>query len=130
MLKKNEKNIKKWILREAAVERNAPAIRQISDALGIGEVLSRLLYCRGYKTPEAARDFLVLGSEMLCDPFLLDGMTDYVWYDNRIYLLFWLVAGLITATRRIGMQKLEEFPREPDACDWRATLARGRKSSR
>ena len=76
MLKKNEKNIKKWILREPAEERNAPAIRQISDALGIGEVLSRLLYCRGYKTPEAARDFLVLGSEMLCDPFLLDGMTD------------------------------------------------------
>jgi single-stranded-DNA-specific exonuclease len=76
MLKKNEKNIKKWILRENAEERNAPAIRQISDVLGIGEVLSRLLYCRGYKTPEAARNFLVLGNEMLCDPFLLDGMTD------------------------------------------------------
>jgi len=61
---------------------------------------------------------------------LLNGMTDYIWYNNRIYLLFWLVAGLITAIRRIGMQKLEELRREPDACDWRATLTRGKRVSK
>jgi len=61
---------------------------------------------------------------------LINGMTEYIWYNNRIYLLFWLVAGLITAIRRIGMHKLEELPQEPDACDWRATLARGKKSSK
>ena len=58
---------------------------------------------------------------------LLNGVTDYIWYNNRIYLLFWLVAGLITAIRRIGMHKLEELQRAPDACDWCATLARGKK---
>lgn len=58
---------------------------------------------------------------------LVNGMTEYVWYDNRIYLLFWLVAGLVTAIRRIGMNKLEELQQEPYAYDWRATLARGKK---
>lgn len=61
---------------------------------------------------------------------LVNGMTEYVWYDRRIYLLFWLVAGLITAIRRIGMHKLEELQQEPDACDWCASLARGKKSSK
>ena len=61
---------------------------------------------------------------------LMNGMTDYIWYNSRIYLLFWLVAGLITAIRRIGMHKLEELPQEPTACDWCATLARGKKSSK
>ena len=57
---------------------------------------------------------------------LINGLTEYVWYNNRIYLLFWLVAGLITAIRRIGVHKLEELQQEPDACDWHATLARGK----
>lgn len=61
---------------------------------------------------------------------LINGMTEYVWYNNRIYLLFWLVAGLVTAIRRIGMHKLEKLQQEPDACDWRATLARGKRTSK
>ena len=61
---------------------------------------------------------------------LLNGMTDYIWYNNRIYLLFWLVAGLITAIRRIGMHKVEELQQEPTACDWCATLTREKKSSK
>ena len=74
MLKKTGKTTKKWLLREGGGDRSAPAVQEISRALGIGEVLARLLYCRGYKTPEAARDFLVLESEMLCDPFQLSDM--------------------------------------------------------
>ena len=58
---------------------------------------------------------------------LLNGVTEYIWYNNRVYLLFWLVAGLITAVRRIGMHGIEEMQREPDACDWSATLARAKK---
>lgn len=75
MLKKPGKTQKKWILREA----EAPAssdILAISESLGIGTVLARLLYCRGHKTPEDAKNFLILESEMLCDPFLLDGMEE------------------------------------------------------
>ena len=60
---------------------------------------------------------------------LLNGMTEYVWYNNRMYLMFWLVAGLITATRRIGMQKVEAMLRESDACDWCATIARSKKKN-
>ena len=26
--------------------------------------------------------------------FLIQGMTDYVWYNNRIFLLFWMIVGL------------------------------------
>lgn len=26
--------------------------------------------------------------------FLIQGLTDYVWYNNRIFLLFWLITGL------------------------------------
>ncbi len=76
MLKKPGKTPKKWILRETGNATELAAAREISRALGIGEVLSRLLVGRGYRTPEAARSFLILEREMLCDPFLLDGMRE------------------------------------------------------
>ncbi len=76
MLKRNEKTIKKWVLRESEEVKNSPEVREISEKLGIGTVLSRLLYARGYETPETARAFLVLESEIICDPFLLDGMRE------------------------------------------------------
>ncbi|MDD4772456.1 MAG: O-antigen ligase family protein [Eubacteriales bacterium] len=31
---------------------------------------------------------------------LVQGMTDYVWYNYRIFLIFWLVAGLTAAVKR------------------------------
>ena len=76
MLKKPGKTIKKWIIRETLRENNTAAVSEISRSLGIGRVLARLLTGRGYTTPEAARSFLFLESEMLCDPFLLDGMRE------------------------------------------------------
>ena len=35
----------------------------------------------------------------LCGIFavLIQGLTDYSWYNYRVYLMFWLVAGLIPA---------------------------------
>ena len=35
--------------------------------------------------------------------FLAQGMTDYVWYNYRIFLMFWLIVGLTTAYRRTGL---------------------------
>lgn len=32
---------------------------------------------------------------------LLQGMTDYVWYNYRVFFLFWIVFGLCSAARRI-----------------------------
>jgi O-antigen ligase len=34
---------------------------------------------------------------------LAQGMTDYVWYNYRIFLIFWLVLGLTVASRRSAM---------------------------
>ena len=72
MHKKNGKTLKKWVLRDRVTERELPLVRAISEELGIGMVVSRLLYNRGYQTPERAASFLRLETEILCDPFLLD----------------------------------------------------------
>ncbi|MGN1095387.1 MAG: O-antigen ligase family protein, partial [Eubacteriales bacterium] len=41
----------------------------------------------------------ILGIGFLCGvfAFLIQGFTDYVWYNYRIYLLFWLITGLAAA---------------------------------
>lgn len=40
--------------------------------------------------------------------FLLQGFTDHVWYNNRIYLLFWLVMGLFAAHINQSKESSEE----------------------
>ncbi len=46
----------------------------------------------------------------LCGIFavLVQGMTDYSWYNYRIFLMFWLAAGLASAYVRNGRQIIEE----------------------
>ena len=34
---------------------------------------------------------------------LVQGMTDYVWYNYRVFLIFWLTVGLTSAARRAGI---------------------------
>ncbi len=41
--------------------------------------------------------------------FLLQGLTDYVWYNYRIFLLFWLIAGLGMAHVTAAKNTDEEF---------------------
>ena len=48
---------------------------------------------------------------------LLHGMTDYIWYNYRIFMLFFMLIGLLAASRRIGAQSLTEAVREADSCD-------------
>ncbi len=38
---------------------------------------------------------------------LLQGMTDFIWFNYRIFFFFWLVAALISASARIGMKKIK-----------------------
>lgn len=78
MHKYKGKTNKKWILRDRVTSRELPEVLAISSSLGIGTVVSRLLYNRGYTTPEAAASFLRLETELLCDPFLLDGMNEAI----------------------------------------------------
>lgn len=44
----------------------------------------------------------------LCGIFavLVQGMTDYAWYNYRLYLMFWLVCGLASAYVRSGSQQI------------------------
>lgn len=53
---------------------------------------------------------------------LINGLTDYIWYNSRIYLLFWLVIGLITAARRIGLSQVDTTRLEADAYDIDLTI--------
>ncbi|HBJ19335.1 MAG TPA: single-stranded-DNA-specific exonuclease RecJ, partial [Clostridiales bacterium] len=62
---------KNWIFRLPDSTASEPAVRAIADALGIPPIVAKLLYCRGYETPETARGFLAMESELLCDPFLM-----------------------------------------------------------
>ncbi len=50
-------------------------IAEISAALGVSRIVARLLWGRGYKTPEAARSFLSMGETLLHDPCLLPDMS-------------------------------------------------------
>lgn len=36
---------------------------------------------------------------------LVQGMTDYVWYNYRVVLMFWLVCGLTMAVRRVSIRE-------------------------
>lgn len=38
---------------------------------------------------------------------LIMGLFDYVWYNNRIFFLFWAVLGIAAATVRVGKSKAE-----------------------
>ncbi len=73
MLKKSLKpEKKKWILHGEGDSTAAALSLSIADSLGIDPVIARLLYNRGYRTPESAKDFLRMESELLCDPFLMN----------------------------------------------------------
>ncbi|MCI6501782.1 MAG: DHH family phosphoesterase [Clostridia bacterium] len=49
------------------------AVKQVSEQLGVSELCAKLLYNRGYKTPQEAKQFLDNETSSLYDPFL---MTD------------------------------------------------------
>ena len=73
---------KRWLLAEEPGDTVAlSAAAEISRALGVSPVLGRLLVCRGYREPEAARAFICMESELLHNPFAMKDMEAAV---NRI----------------------------------------------
>lgn len=48
---------------------------------------------------------------------LLHGMTEYIWYNLRIYLLFFALIGLLAAARQIGNRTRISTVNEADCCD-------------
>ena len=40
---------------------------------------------------------------------LVQGLTDYIWYNYRVYLMFWLMCGLSVAYVRCGRAEMERL---------------------
>ena len=51
----------------------------------------------------ADKEVRLIGCGALCGILaaLVQGMTDYVWYNYRVFFVFWLVIGIVAAARRI-----------------------------
>jgi len=63
--------------------------------------------------------------------FLVMGMADYVWYNSRIFLLFWMILGLTSAAIRTGARERIVTPLDGPHldidCKRPAAFYRGRK---
>ncbi len=68
----------------------------------------------------------------LCGIFavLVQGLTDYAWYNYRLYLMFWLVCGLASAYARNGIGQIRgayENTMEESCADFHFGAARPKK---
>lgn len=66
---------------------------------------------------------------------LVQGMTDYAWYNYRVYLMFWLMVGLTSAFARSGRAMRIEKPENEMDCatmdmPYRASRIRASRSKR
>lgn len=60
----------------------------------------------------------IFSSSLVCGLFavLIQGMTDYAWYNYRVYLMFWLIVGLTAASvRSAGTCINNDVTCEPDS---------------
>ncbi len=60
---------KKWIIKSVTGDTEANAVSDIASSLGISPIIAKLLYNRGYCDAQAAKNFIYMESEMLCNPF-------------------------------------------------------------
>lgn len=60
----------------------------------------------------------LIGCGALCGVLaaLLQGMTDYVWYNYRVFFVFWVVIGIVSAARRIDYSMRVIKPMVNDDC--------------
>lgn len=61
-----------------------------------------------YKVRKEAETAVVIAGLAAVVASLIMGLTDHIWYNYRVFLMFWLVIGLVNAYIRIG---LSEFNR-------------------
>ena len=69
---------KRWILKSPDSPDFSRDATAIARSLQIHPIVAKLLCSRGYETPEKARAFLQMESEMLCNPFELKDMKEAV----------------------------------------------------
>ena len=65
---------KKWRILDDRSQEGIAGKEALTQALGINPVVSRLLWNRGYRTPDDAGAYFSLANEMLGDPFVLTDM--------------------------------------------------------
>ena len=65
---------KNWIVKES----NPFDVKKISDELGISELTAKILYHRGIRNAQAAKNFLEPEAAPFNDPFLMLGMREAV----------------------------------------------------
>ena len=58
---------------------------------------------RGY-----GRETVIAGISALCGVMIM-GVTDYVWYNSRVFLAFWLVIALVNAHIRVAFEDAERL---------------------
>ena len=71
------------------------------------------------KQPHSRDSFLVVAASLVSVTALLAmGMVDYVWYNYRIFFLFWVVMALGVACIRTGKKEMERANSiiSPDDC--------------
>lgn len=69
-------------------------------------------------------DLRISAAAPLCGVFavLVQGMTDYAWYNYRVYLMFWLICGLASAYIRTGNSLLDENDRGGSSVEYSIDL--------
>ena len=75
--------------------------------------LQRALEWLRYASMREAR-LVVLGGVAGIAALLIMGAFDHVWYNYRIYMLFWTLAGLVTAQIRVGENDAERATNRVD----------------
>lgn len=73
-----------------------------------------------YNRPESGmRRDQVLSVAVMCGALavLAQGMTDYIWYNYRIYLIFWIMVGLGSAIRRSSVDAFGSLQVEKEAAE-------------
>ncbi len=69
MLKFKEKKEKNWLIKSNDGPEYSAKVAEIASALGINQIVAKLLYNRGYTEVSTAKAFVYMESEMLMNPF-------------------------------------------------------------
>lgn len=66
-------------------------------------------FCYIYRMRNEEETSLVTAGLVAIIAMLIMGMTDYVWYSYRVFLMFWLVIAIVNAYIRIGEDEFDRF---------------------
>ncbi len=80
------------------------AVFIIALALCVGSGLELVRRSNSASAPEKAITVAAISGLFAA---LLQGMTDFIWFNYRIFFFFWVVAALISVSARIGMKKIK-----------------------